>query len=836
MSEVNPISTQTIARQIDIPRPVALFLIALLLLGATWIRSYKVTSVPAGYAFDATWDLADGLRISRGIPFPGYFETRSEPAHRWMIAASFVLLGTHVYSVEVLQIFIALLTISFTYTAGLALLAGQDWRRLGALIAAGVVAASVPNLFVSRIAYHAALVAPVVAFAAALLLRANRRIETSKDKQNKWVWFLGGFVGGMGVHTYQSGIVTPVWVVGFVIHRLIFGRPRRWSIVLWTALGMLPPLMIWFVFIKLVPDLFFRIHVAGGDTPFTVQRIIGGFFNSFREFFFTGYPLPIYNTPDTPFLNPVFSVLAVIGAVLAIRYWKRPEGSLLLGGVIIFILPASLSEDPLHPVRLIGTLPLLAMLVGWGGTWVANQASKIRISRTVLVATANSVIAVSMIFALLAYLGMFADPSRYDPPGFWYSVPHNYMIAHSEALEWLETVKEPTYVPRSILDTPAGYYIVQRSAFLTVTTWARHPLSELPAGQFFAPLYDYFQTAILMNSDPCTALLLPNEKTIVILPCSAANPLMPEPISPQTHMLKSPFGWDIARITPVVARPFVPPQFVASQSLTTIGQGLKLVGEEVPANVTPGQKVSIVLDWQVEKLQPTDIFSVVQLIDLNYGQHGSSDQWTLGYLFPSARWQIGDIIPDLHQITVPADLPTGIFRWGAGVYVPPSKSRLLIQPQDSDLNDLWMWSAVRNPLPAILTLPAATIDLTKQAIHFDDHIDLIGYSLEKTPTIWKLTLYWKADAPPKGDYTIFVHMQQNNQIVAQQDAKPDNGKLPTWAWSSNELITTSYTLNIPCNAKPDALYVGMYSYPSLQRLSVTQNSIPAVDNRVILPF
>src|SRR5260221_6945856 len=122
----------------------------------------------------------------------------------------------------------------------------------------------------ARIAYHAILVAPVVALTIILLLRASR------SEQSKF-WFLGSFIGGLGVHTYQAGIPTPLLVIGFVMHQILFARIRRWRVVLWTALGLLPPLIAWLILIKLVPNLFFRIHAAGGDVPFTLDRIVNGF-------------------------------------------------------------------------------------------------------------------------------------------------------------------------------------------------------------------------------------------------------------------------------------------------------------------------------------------------------------------------------------------------------------------------------------------------------------------------------------------------------------------------------------------------------------------------------
>src|SRR5258708_823218 len=155
-----------------------------------------------------------------------------------MLASFFVLFGPHIFSAQLFQVFISILTVALTYAAALSMLHGYSWRRLGALAAAGVVAANVNQLFLARIAYHAILVAPIVALTVILALRALR------SERQKY-WFLAGFVGGLGVHTYQAGIPAPLLVVGFVLHQLVFGRPRRWRMILWTTLGLLPPLSAW---------------------------------------------------------------------------------------------------------------------------------------------------------------------------------------------------------------------------------------------------------------------------------------------------------------------------------------------------------------------------------------------------------------------------------------------------------------------------------------------------------------------------------------------------------------------------------------------------------------
>jgi hypothetical protein len=155
---------------------------------------------------------------------------------------------------------------------------------------------------------------------------------------------------------------------------------------------------------------------------------------------------------------------------------------------------------------------------------------------------------------------------------------------------------------------------------------------------------------------------------------------------------------------------------------------------------------------------------------------------------------------------------------------------LTVSPQDSDLSDLWLWGSVRLPRPQPELLPA---DATPLDIQFADHIALAGYRLTQDGPIWTVNLYWSVDNLPQGDYIVFVHAQKGDKLIAQQDAKPLDGKLPTWAWTPGEVVTTTYTLNMS-SGNPDTLYVGMYTYPSLERLAVSQNGHAIQDRAAVL--
>ncbi len=835
----------------DLSSQWALILVTALLLGTFLVYSYDLAHTPPEVPSDATEMLADGMRISGGIPFPADFGTSPEPAFRYVIGGWFALTGLYVYTARLVPVMLSLLTVALTYQAARRLLWQRAWNRVGALIAAASIAASTPFLILGRDLYRASLLPPLVALTAIMLLTAVRSTQP-------WRWAVTGFLAGLAMHTYLAGLMSIPWAVGMMGHQLLTrpaGKRLCWRAVIYFAAGLLPPVAAWLTLFALVPNLFSRYISVGMVTPFSWQ-VLDGIWQAIQAYIRVGYPLPTFNTPNTPFLNPPLAILAIIGLGLALRNWRRPEGALILGGAFLFTLPGALTPNPTYSIRLFGTIVILGLMVGWGTTWVMSalmdlpgavrRLAAIRpMAKPLLMASTVLLIVLSMIGTHVAYHGMFNDPANYANPRDWLSIPHNFSMAFQESMQILEKVDQPTYVPMWMLNNPAAAFFLQRKAFPNVTTWARYGLKELPEGQFFFPVYWYYHMTTVDESMQ-RVLLLPRDKTIVLLPGSG----LPRSISgppPQAGdqritEIKNDRGWTLVRLRPVPRSELAadwPPPVSPDDPAPVIGSGLRLLTRHPIAPIEPGKPAVVLLEWLVTAPQPADLFSVVQLVNQDFvSMPGGTDQHVLFYLYPSARWQPGDIIPDWHLVNIPADLPPGIYRWGAGAYVPPSRKRLSVTaPGGVDagpqLSDLWLWDAIRVPTPQPGgVLPA---DATRLNARLGNQIALEGYRLAPNGRQWDLTLYWHAQSRPLGDYTIFIHAQRGDNLVAQHDEKPLGGKLPTWAWLPGELVTTTYTLELPAAApEPDAVYVGMYSYPSLERLPAVQDGTPSEDRRIVL--
>jgi hypothetical protein len=109
--------------------------------------------------------------------------------------------------------------------------------------------------------------------------------------------------------------------------------------------------------------------------------------------------------------------------------------------------------------------------------------------------------------------------------------------------------------------------------------------------------------------------------------------------------------------------------------------------------------------------------------------------------------------------------------------------------------------------------------------HLGQAIRLVGYRLAEREVApgdtLVLTLYWQAEAPVGGGYTVFTHLQgPGGELIAQQDNPPVRGTCPTDGWVPGALVEDPYEIEVPPDAIPGeyALSTGLYDPATLERL------------------
>ena len=122
---------------------------------------------------------------------------------------------------------------------------------------------------------------------------------------------------------------------------------------------------------------------------------------------------------------------------------------------------------------------------------------------------------------------------------------------------------------------------------------------------------------------------------------------------------------------------------------------------------------------------------------------------------------------------------------------------------------------------------------------FDGQFALRAYETQLLPRSQHLrvTLYWQSVAPPRANYSVFVHvLDADGRTIAQQDAVPGAGKgFPPLDWSPDDIVADDWMVQMPpSSGRHYRLRVGMYDYTTGQRLSVSDGPIP-IGDFIVLP-
>jgi 4-amino-4-deoxy-L-arabinose transferase-like glycosyltransferase len=163
-------------------------------------------------------------------------------------------------------------------------------------------------------------------------------------------------------------------------------------------------------------------------------------------------------------------------------------------------------------------------------------------------------------------------------------------------------------------------------------------------------------------------------------------------------------------------------------------------------------------------------------------------------------------------------------------------------PSGRALETIYDWKA----LPyAVIFHAEGTPQLSPQKnvnARLGNAIELIGYDFRREGNTISLTMYWRALAEMREDYTVFTHLigainpATQSPVWAQDDARPGHGSFPTTHWRVGEIVIDEYRLIVPDNA-PAGNYqieMGMYNLETGGRLRVVNTRGVEMENDRVL--
>lgn len=188
------------------------------------------------------------------------------------------------------------------------------------------------------------------------------------------------------------------------------------------------------------------------------------------------------------------------------------------------------------------------------------------------------------------------------------------------------------------------------------------------------------------------------------------------------------------------------------------------------------------------------------------------------YPLPRGRTRptVEEIDAALQPIAAQHDRLYAIF-WGEAQRDPERLVERWLDEHAFKATDEWVGD-VRFVMYAV---PPKTATVMETAVHlkFDDHITLLGYTLNDTlfrpGEIVQLTLFWQTDRPLEQRYKVFLHLyDENNQIIAQRDSEPGGGLALTPTWPVNETVRDNHGIFLPFGLEDGRYHfrLGLYDF------------------------
>lgn len=258
---------------------------------------------------------------------------------------------------------------------------------------------------------------------------------------------------------------------------------------------------------------------------------------------------------------------------------------------------------------------------------------------------------------------------------------------------------------------------------------------------------------------------------------------------------------------------------------------LALEGYELSAaELKPGSELEVSLLWRALEDPRTAYTVFLHMIGRDGERVAQRDELLLGGYYQPTVWPEKEAVVDRHGLSLPANLAPGRYRLEVGLYPPDDPDDILPTTAGED----------RVVLGYLQTenMPSSTPEVSLDA-DFDGRIRLLGYTLSCVPdgSGCNVRLYWQAATGIDADYTVFVHLvDEDGHVVSQHDGMPDGGFYPTSAWDPGAIVEDEHQIDFPEDLPPGdyRLLAGLYRLETEERLPVLGPNGEVVSDSAIL--
>jgi 4-amino-4-deoxy-L-arabinose transferase-like glycosyltransferase len=361
-----------------------------------FLRFVNIDNAPPGIYPDEGVNGEDALRAVKTGNWQWFYTANNgrEGLFINFIGFFFKLFGVSIFTLKLPSILFGGLIILGVY-----LLTKELFKKsITALIASFLTAVSFWAINFSRISFRAIMLPAVLVFAFYFLWRG---IKSKKF----WPFIIGGFIFGIGLHTYIAFRIAPLILV-FTLIFLVWENNNFFKtfwkqillFLLFALISASPILITFYIHPEYLESRSASISIFSpelnqGHLVKTFLRSLG---LSLAKYNFWGDQNWRHNYPPYPILNPLVGVAFLGGLIyFVIKFFsqfyqkifkKIKETNLavlvfLLSWFFLMLSPEFLTAEGLpHALRSIGTLPVVYILAAWTFVFLIEKSRKYSLS------------------------------------------------------------------------------------------------------------------------------------------------------------------------------------------------------------------------------------------------------------------------------------------------------------------------------------------------------------------------------------------------------------------------------------------------------------------------
>ena len=664
------------------------FLVVFILLVAFFLRAHQLAAIPPGLTHDEANHGREAIGILKGnvaLFFP--LNYGSEPLYSYMVAALMGLVGRGVLALRLVTVYAGIMALSATYLFG-----RLAFGRAVGILSAALMAVSFWPLASSRQALRAGVMPFFTAGAMIffwLLVRRARR-ERLEGGEPQWV-LVAGLTLCITATLYNYLAARVFWLVfpAFLAYLFVVQRSllKRLWLATATSLALSGALVTpMFLYLQRHPEAQTRLQMFGGVlgdlargnvTPLLQKA--GGALLAFA-WPGAGDQFLAYNLPGRPVLTPLTVVFFLLGVGVCLWRGRRPRFALLLIWFAVGVTPSLLTGATANTTRNIGAMPVTFLLpaVGFVALLHIVTARAPRQARRRVRLWGAPVVAV-------IWLGLAA-----------WSTVNDYFV------RWAQAPEVRAAYMQTLVQQLAYVHAHQDLSPVIVSSVLPGPAHNQSIGLVLLP-----DARDLHWVDARWAMILPPKGATALIPASTpphaafeGRLRLLETIRLRDEDLDSSFSVQALAANPDIPRGPQSSAFGHEEAAVTL-----LDSRWLSVEARAGEAVDLLQVWRVDDaaavgptiaaLGGSDVVLFTHVLDASGGIITQADRLDA----PSSSWQTGDVVMQVHRLTVPEQATPGVYITVAGIYDRASGTPLPV------LDAGGRWDATRARVDSLNIIP-----------------------------------------------------------------------------------------------------------------------------------